>query len=307
MKVDPVQTALGALDDIPLRTPEGRTQILKALAGKSNLVAAKAARKIGDAQWAELKDDLVSAFSRFLRQGSALDKGCNATAAIARALFALDYDGPELYLSGMRHVQMEAVWGGSVDTAAELRAVCAMGLASCPYPHKLRELVNLLVDEEAQARTGAIRAIATAGSETAALLLRLKALSGDKDPNVMGDCLSELLAVEGASAIPFVISFTDAQDKAIAEASFLALGATRRPEAIDWLKGRFGQVADSETRQSILLALAASRTDAAMAFLLDVIRDGSSRSSEIAVSAMQVNSADPRIREEIARALEERK
>jgi hypothetical protein len=44
-----------------------------------------------------------------------------------------------------------------------------------------------------------------------------------------------------------------------------------------------------------------------MAFLLDVIRDGSSRSSEIAVSAMQVNSADPRIREEIARALEERK
>ena len=50
--------------------------------------------------------------------------------AIARALFALDYDGEGLYLAGMRHVQMEPGWGGSSDTAVELRGMCAMGLAS---------------------------------------------------------------------------------------------------------------------------------------------------------------------------------
>jgi hypothetical protein len=65
-------------------------------------------------------------------------------------------------------------------------------------------------------------------------------------------------------------------------------------------------VVDSETRASILLALAASRTEAAIDFLLDVIRNGSSRSSQIAVSAMQVNSADPQIQEKIQAALLER-
>jgi HEAT repeat protein len=201
---------------------------------------------------------------------------------------------------------MEPVWGGSVDTAAELRAVCAMGLASSSYPHKLRELVNLLVDEEWGARAGAVRAIAATGSEAASLLLRLKALSGDKEPEVIGDCFSGLLAIEGSGAIPLVISFTDSRDKQISETAFLALGATRREEAIEWLKVRFGQVADPENRQSILLALAASRTDAAVAFLLGVIRNGSARSSEIAVSAMEVNSGDSRIREEIAAALRAR-
>src|SRR5580700_9427200 len=110
MKNAPVQSALAALDDVPLRTPDGLKQMAKALASKSNLVAAKAARISGDAQWAEMTDELVTAFDRFLKRGSELDKGCAALNAIARALYALDYDGVELYLSGMRHVQMEPVW-----------------------------------------------------------------------------------------------------------------------------------------------------------------------------------------------------
>ena len=68
MKNDPIQSALGRLDEIPLRTPEGPKQIAKALASKSNLVAAKAARIAGEAQWAELTDELVAAFQRFLKR-----------------------------------------------------------------------------------------------------------------------------------------------------------------------------------------------------------------------------------------------
>src|SRR5215468_5456840 len=100
MKNDPIETALAALDDIPLRTPEGQRQFAKALSGKSNLVAAKAARIIGDAQWIDLRDALATAFTRFLPHGPALDKGCKASVAIARTLFAFDHDDPELYLSG---------------------------------------------------------------------------------------------------------------------------------------------------------------------------------------------------------------
>jgi HEAT repeat protein len=306
MKNDPVLSALAALDEVPLRTTEGLKQMAKALASKSNLVAAKAARISGDAQWAEMTEALVTAFDRFLKRGSELDKGCVALNAIARALYALDYDGIELYLAGMRHVQMEPGWGGSSDCAMELRAVCAMGLASTTYPHKMRELVNLLVDSEWQARSGAVRAIVAVGSETASLLLRFKALTGDKEPDVLADCFSGLLAIEGAESVPLVTSFADARNPEVREAAILALGASRRSDAIDWLKERFEGVAHLETRQCILLSLATSRTEAAIEFLLGVIREGSAQSSAMAVSAMEVNRTDRRIQEEVEKALQAR-
>jgi len=302
MKNDPVQSALAALDDVPLHTADGLKQMAKALASKSNLVAAKAARISGEAQWVELTVELVAAFDRFLKRGSEIDKGCVALNAIARALYALDYDGVELYLAGMRHVQMEPGWGGSSDTAVELRSVCAMGLASTTYPNKLRELVNLLVDPEWQARSGAVRAIAAVGSETASLLLRFKALTGDKEPDVLADCFSGLLDIEGAEAVPLVTSFAEGRNQEVREAAILALGASRRSDAIDWLKERFDGVAHPETRQCILLSLATSRTEAAIEFLLGVIHEGSAQTSAMAVSAMEVNRTDRRIQEEVEKA-----
>jgi hypothetical protein len=58
-----------------LHTPEGQKQIAKALSGKSNLVAAKSARIVGEALWSELINDLVAAFDRFIARGAAGDKG----------------------------------------------------------------------------------------------------------------------------------------------------------------------------------------------------------------------------------------
>lgn len=306
MKNDPVQTALARLDEIPLHTAEGRKQIAKALGSRSNLVAAKAARTAGDAQWSEVAGDLATAFDRFLKRGADLDKGCTALNAIARALYALDYSDAELYLKGMKHVQMEPVWGGSVDTASELRAVCAMGLASTSWPDKLRELVHLLVDPEWQARAGAARALASVGSEPALLLLRLKALAGDQEPEVLSDCFNGLLAAEGPEGVRLVASFAVLKDQGVREAALLSLGASRRADAIEWLTERFARVADVETRQCILLSLATSRTEPAIAFLLGLILDGSGSSSEMALAAMEINRADRRIQEEVDQALRAR-
>jgi HEAT repeat protein len=306
MKNDPVQSALAGLDGIPLHTPDGRKLIAKALASKSNLVAAKAARIAGDAQWTELTDELVATFDRFLKRGPELDKGCVALIAIARALYNLDYDGVDLYLAGMRHVQLEPGWGGSSDTAVELRTVCAMGLASTTYPSRLREFVNLLVDREWQARSGAVRAIAAVGSDAAMLLLRFKALSGDKEPEVLSDCFTGLLAVEGAEALPLVKSFAEGRNQEVREAAILALGTSRRADAVEWLKERFEGVAHLETRQCILLSLATSRTEAAIEFLLGAIRNSSAQTSAMAVSAMEINRADRRIQDEVEKALRAR-
>ena len=306
MKVDPIEAALAQLDDVPLHTSEGQKQIAKALSGKFNLVAAKAARIVGEALWPELTPDLVAAFDRFIARGAAGDKGCAVTIAVARALFNLDHDDADVYLKGMRHVQMEPVWGGSVDTAAELRAICAMGLANTRYPGKLRALVDLLVDREWQARAGAVRALAVAGSETALLLLRFKALSGDREPDVIADCFTGLLSAEGAEAVPFVASFAASKDKEVKDAAILALGASRRADAIEWMIERFQTVADMETRKCILLSLATSRTEAAVGFVLQLIREGSAQISEFAVSAMEINRGDGQIQARIDDALRDR-
>src|SRR5581483_7231662 len=125
MRNDPIQTALARLDELDPHTPEGRKLFAKGLSSKFNLVSAKAARIAADAQCLDLIPDLTAAFERFL-SASATDKGCAALTAIARGLVTLDYDGAALFRRGAAHIQMEPVWGGSVDTAADLRAACAM-------------------------------------------------------------------------------------------------------------------------------------------------------------------------------------
>jgi len=305
MKNDPILMALARLDDIDLQTSDGRKHFAKALAAKSNLVAAKAARIAGEAQVRELNDDLAAAFHRFLQRGADVDKGCMALTAIARALYSLDYDEPELYLAGMKHFQLEASWGPPVDTASELRAVCAMGLASTRYRQPLHALVDMLVDPEWQARAAAVRAIAAVGSESAALLLRLKALSGDRETDVIADCFSGLLALEGSDALTLVESFAKSRAPALAEAALLALGASRRSDAVEWLKNRFGEVASAQIRKSILLSLATSRTEAAIEFLLGLIRDESEQTSAAALAAMEIHR-DERLREQIDEALRAR-
>ncbi len=302
MKNDPIQTALAALDDIQVGAPDAGKRFGKALAAKSNLIVAKAARIAGDAQLTELTGDLAAAFGRFLDKGSAADKGCVALTAMARALVKLDHDDADLFRRGMKHVQMEGVWGGSEDTAAELRAVCATGLANSRDPRKLRAMVELLTDRQWPARIGAVRAIATVGSEAAALLLRFKALIGDREPEVLSECLTGLLEVDGAEALPLAAQLVDAKEAEVREAAILALGASRRADAIEYLKEKFGAAADRDTRKCILLALASSRTETAIEFLLDLIRQGSDTTAALVLSAMSIHAGDARLQEAVEQA-----
>jgi hypothetical protein len=312
MKNDPIQTALAALDDIQVGAPDAGKRFGKALAAKSNLIVAKAARMVGDAQLTELTGDLAAAFGRFLEKGSANsvnstnDKGCVALTAMARALVKLDHDDADLFRRGMKHIQMEGVWGGSEDTAAELRAVCATGLANSRDTRKLRAMVELLTDREWPARIGAVRAIATVGSEPAALLLRFKALIGDREPEVLSECLTGLLEVDGAEALPLAAQLVDSKDAEVREAAILALGASRRTDAIEYLKEKFSAVADRDTRKCILLALASSRTESAIEFLLELIRRGSDTAAALALAAMSIHAGDARLQEAVEQAKADR-
>jgi HEAT repeat protein len=302
MKNDPILAALGQLDGLVIHSAEGRKQLEKALASKSNLVVKKAARLVAEAQEKQLAPPVAAAFERLIGKGATLDKGCVALTALARALVTLDYDDAATFRGGMKHVQMEGTWGGSEDVAAELRAVCAMGLANTRDPHKLRDLVDLLADPQWPARAGAARAIAAAGSDASALLLRLKILTGDREPDVISDCLIGLLDVDGAEALPLVDSVANSRDEALRDAAILALGASRRRDAIDLLQSRFERTTDPAAKKCILLALATSRTEAAIEYLIRVIRTAAAATAEAAAAAMSIHEGDPRIREAIEQA-----
>ena len=306
MKNDPILATLEQFDGLRTDTAEGRKQFAKALASKSNLVVRKAARIVGESQEKELAPQIAAAFERFLGKGSAGDKGCVALTAMARALVNLDYDEAALFRRGMRHVQMEGTYGGSEDVAAELRAVCAMGLANTRDPHKLRDLVELLADAQWPARAGAARAIAAAGADAGALLLRLKILVGDREPEVISDCLVGLLDVDGAEALPLVGSVANSRDEPLRDAAILALGTSRRADAIEMLMARFERTADPAAKKCILLALASSRTEAALDYLINLIRTGSDGTADAAGEALSIHLGDERIRQAMEQARAER-
>ena len=61
--------------------------------------------------------------------GSVLNDAVVSKNALSRSLATLEHPDAGVFLRGMRHIQMEPIWGGRSDTAGTLRATCALALA----------------------------------------------------------------------------------------------------------------------------------------------------------------------------------
>ena len=146
--------------------------------------------------------------------------------------------------------------------------LCARGLARMGHPDALLECVTLLADPEVAARTGAIRAIADAGRPEGVLLLRLKALVGDKEIDVTGECFAALLSLDPAGSVDFVARFLRSRTEGIGEQAALALGESRIPAAFEALREAWEQGGATEQRRTLLVAIAMLRSDDALEFLL---------------------------------------
>jgi len=285
-------------------SPAGRAEAAKYLNSKMNLVAAKAARIAGEWLAAELTPQLVEAFDRFMLKPETSDKRCAAKIEILKALCKLEYPSPSIFRRSLRHVQMEPTWGGSVDTAAAVRALGAMGLAQTDYPEALEEIVPLLLDAERDARIGALRAIAASGLPGGALLLRLKALSGD-EPEVLGECFAALLRAAPSQSLEFVAKFLDHREEAVAEAAALALGDSRLESAFAMLREAFERTR-ALPRRTLLLAIALLRRENAIDYLLDLVQNGEGQTSADAVAALAMYEKDPNLQERLDRARQTR-
>ena len=123
---------LAALDGLRQQPSEARVEPLrKALGDRNNFVVARAADLVREFGLADLTPDLLKAFDRFFENPEKSDPQCWAKNAISRALAALELQEPEIFLRGMRHIQLEPVYGGRSDTAGTLRGTCALALVQC--------------------------------------------------------------------------------------------------------------------------------------------------------------------------------
>jgi len=272
-------------------TPEARKQLHKHLAGKTSLIVAKAAEIVAHLEDHEFTSDLIAAFHRFMKDPAKTDKGCAAKTAIVKALLNADCDDEEVFRTGVRHVQHEPSWGGRSDTAAQLRALCGLGLVQIGSPDTMNELAALLADKEADARIGAAGALGHCGP-TAAPLLRLKVLTGDEEPAVIAECLNALMKVSPSSSFEFVARFIDRSHESLYEHAALALAESRVPGVFELLHEKWTATFDREFKQTLLLPIALTRSEEARDFLISVLETGEVRLATAAINALTIYRDD---------------
>lgn len=271
--------------------PTAGDSLRLALRDRSNLVAARSAEIIGEAALVSLIPDLLAAYQRLAVDGVRRDPTCAAKIAIVETLRDLEYGDSEFWLAGLRFQQLEPAYGLPEDTGARIRAVSAVALARSGYPDALLELAPMLQDPALDARIGAIRAIAYTMQPGAALVWH-KLLVGDAEPEPYYEGFVALLNLIPERALPFVGSFLQHDQPGVPEVAALALGESRRPEALPYLEQALADADDPALRRSLPLAMALLCTDEANDALLQVLREGSDFDAAAALKALEVVRAD---------------
>ncbi|MBC8109147.1 MAG: HEAT repeat domain-containing protein [Anaerolineae bacterium] len=280
--------------------------LTEALADSSNLVVAKAATLIRGFKLPALHPQMVAAFDRFMLDAAKTDRGCIAKQALAETLYEMGAREGDLFLVGARHVQPEKSWGPPVDSAAQLRGICLLGLIRAGHPRQLEVLAEHLMDKEPPVRLMAARAAAYAGGDSATLLLRMKALAGDVEPEIVGECFAQLVKLQPARSIEFLRRFIDSPDDAIRQASLQAIGESRQPEALVLLTDRWASAFGTDARAALVPAIAAHRSNEAIQFLIGRLQQSGSDLCVTIIEGLQMYRRDAAIRDRVKAVIDQR-
>jgi HEAT repeat protein len=281
----------------------------KALQDKSNLVVAEAAKLIGEFQRSSLMPDLLAAFTRLFNDPVKSDPKCWGKTAIVKSLIVLDYGESVPFLRAAGHVQMEPTYGGQEDSAVHLRANGILALVQCTDLRRgeiLRHVVDALADTSDTVRIEAVRTLEQMNGEESALLIRLKALSGDKRSSVVGQVFDSLLALERERAVAFVAAFLKSPDPETRDEAALSLGASRLQAAVQRLMDAWKESRSRDSSTVILRALSSSRDETALSFLLGLVREGLSRDAAAALEALELHADSTEIQARTEQAKRER-
>ena len=278
----------------------------RALKGKVGLVVASAAKVIARRTPPGFDGALLEAFDRLTEDAAKRDPNCRAKLAIVEALTALGVDAESVARRGLTFVQMEATWGKPVDTAPALRSLCARFLVDLRVWDLMARLVDLLADPEHPARLGAVEALVASGRAEASYVLRLKARLRDPEPEVTGRCFEGVLALDEEEGVAFVADQLNDADGAIVDYALLALGDSRRPDALApitaWLEG-----VESPTQgRMALAALVAHRSEAATAYLLRRLAENPVGEARAVLEALAPMAFDPRVSARVCEVVSKR-
>jgi len=278
-----------------------------ALQEKSNFLVAKAAEWCAEQLAYDLITDLLAAFERFVPDALSTDKTCAAKRAIARALYDLEYDNAGFFRKHLTYRQMEPVWGGSVDTAVDLRCTCALGLVASNDPRAVLSIVELLHDSEYQARLGAIKAIESIQPFHAEIVLRHKILQGDAEPEVIAQCFSSLVKAAAEESLDFISDFLASDDDVLRESAALALGESRLDEALHILIDASDNLFAIDTLvPSFYRAIALQRKNKAYDYLLDKVANSPAAQASYAIAALSLYNYNQELKEKIISITEKR-
>ena len=259
----------------------------KIVRGKYSMAIAPATQIIIRHGLTQLVLDLIATFERMLMNGEKTDPGCKGKWAIANTLYKLEQPDADLFLSGIRHIQNEPVWGGTEDTASQLRSLCALGLVQANYYDVMNELADLLVDPAAEARAGAARAVGYSENPAGIPMLQLKTNISDLEPAVMSECFIALLKLSGDQA-PKVFAALENGTAQIQELAAIALSEARIPDTFAAIKQQWKRTRERELRQSFLLSISILREEDAIAFLLNLVERGNPQDAEDAFIALDI-------------------
>lgn len=287
-------------------TDEQKAAVRKRIGDRSNLVVASAAAIAGENALSALASDLEASFRRFLVNPEKNDKLCRAKIAIIEALERMEHPEPEIFREASRYVQFEPVWEGQSDSAVSVRATALVALARIEGPDCLPALVDAMTDPARDVRVAASVALGAVGTESARLLLRLKARLGDCEPEVLSECLGALLTIDPKANLAFVCEHLDAGNATRCEAAALALGKSRLSEAVEPLRTCWERAFSDELKQHLLLSLAILRRPEALDFLSELVGSGREPEAIAALSALRIYKSDDRLRERVAAAVNRR-
>jgi hypothetical protein len=289
------QRALTEIRD-DIRSDEGRRRLGVALRSRRSLVAARAARLIKEHGVEGFAAELTDVFTRFLDNPVKSDPTCQAKLAAIEALDFAESMEAEPFLRAAKHVQ----WEGASDTAAPLRARAILALARIGPRDFGLMAARLLSDGQPPVRQAALDALAHRGDEAGAALALYKLGVGDEDPLVTLAAMTTLLALAPAWGLDELSTALDGDAEAAEgaraerrELAAVALGQSRRDDALALLIDRLERCVSQEEREPILRGIGLHRSERALATLIDIVTDGRAGDAAAAIVALGARRYEP--------------
>ena len=284
---------------------EDRAELGRFLSSKHSHAVAAAAKIVGDLELEEFRSQLVDGFERLMIQPIKRDPGCRGKAAIAEALHQLEAHEVDLFLNGVKYRQMEAVWGGRQDTAADLRTACGRGLVRMRYVDVLLHLADLLADPETQVRIAAAQSVAYYGTAYGLPLLRLRVRAGDSENEVIAECMLSMMRISAESSIDFVADFLRDADLEAAESAALALGESRADGALTALCNWRLEAAERGLGDVVMTAIAMLRSEEAIDYLVSAVANEAGPVAREVIAAFSIHRHNQGLMERLKKAAQE--